>query len=170
MIKTINDKSEMNMVPRTLKSCCFLAVAMTTVLLGCSMAQAQTVPIEIGSANDIGDLTRMAVSHTEAVRDQKIAQLRVVALESLSVATYVTNLEKSVAQAELTYAKRQVELLNMIVNKELGVARARLEMLEKMEKHMASQVAPRTTPRKPLPQITEAKAVIEILESILATK
>jgi hypothetical protein len=122
--------------PRRLGRLASLALAL--LLLGNSPAPAQVatealVQLEMLDT-PIDDLTRLATTYADALRDLKSARLSLETMQSLRPSAVITNLEVQIANVNLEAAQRKVEVLRSIVEKQLAAAENKLEIVSYLER------------------------------------
>ena len=138
--------------------------------------QAQVSPLADAVALDeldttTGDLIRLATAYSEAMREVKTARMSVQTLQSLRPAAVITNLELQIAQVNVQVAESTLQVVRMIVEKQLAAAEAKLEIVRYLES-IGEEVNGDATAvlGQSRSRIAQAEATINILKTILAMK
>ena len=112
------------------------------------------------------EMVQLATAYADTLRDLKIARLSIETLNALRGSTVVSQLEIQIAQINVRIAESKLSILRAIAEKQLAAAKAKLEILEQMERvgEKAAADAPRSSNRI---QIAQVQATIDILQMIL---
>jgi len=166
-------------IGKVIYRCCLLVVFTFSVFFGGvrNCAAQRNIPFaDLVSLQDFevrtNDLIQIAGVYADGLRDLKVAQLNLEALTSMSASTVVSQLEMRIAKINVLTAERKVAIYRAIAEKELAASKAKLEVLEQMEKiGEKSEKTETTTPAtQNRVRIAQARAIINILQMILDMK
>lgn len=117
------------------------------------------------------DLIRLGTTYADSLRDVKSARLSMETIHRMRGNAVVTPLEEQIARLNLEAAERKVQIVRMIVEKQLAAAENKLEILKYMESlpgAAADQAGNGGTERNFIRANDEA--TVRILKAILAMK
>lgn len=136
------------------------------VCLGNAVARGQSV-LDEDTPVRTTDLIRLTTSSADAIGELEIAELRLETLEGLRLSVAVANLEIRVAQVNVATAENKVRILRKIAEKEMSLAKAKLDRLRQLWKPDPSE---EPGDAKPPVEIVQAEATIDVLQMILDMK
>ena len=143
-------------------------------LCGNGSAEAQILPItDVVPFDDLdvrqSDILNLMRNYTDALKEQKVAKLNLDALNSLRASTVVSQLEMQIAQLNLQVAETKIQIVRAVGEKQLAAAKAKLEILQQMEKVGSSKTSTgeNTTGKA---RSIQAESTVKILQMILDTQ
>jgi hypothetical protein len=154
---------------------CFAVLSVMIAMVVCVQnCRGQNVPLsDLVPLQELevrtNELIQITTTYTDGQRDLRIAQMNLETLTAMSSGTVVSQLEMRIARLNVAVAERKAAVYRAIAEKELAATRAKLEILEQMEK--VGERGERTVPAAPLAQnrvsIAQARAMVNILQMIL---
>ncbi|MCA9170095.1 MAG: hypothetical protein KDB23_20605 [Planctomycetales bacterium] len=142
-------------------SCLVVAGQSTTWAQADAMLDASAALSSLDTPTD--DLIRLATEYSDAIRDLKIARLNLDTVQRLAGNTTITNLEVQIAGLNCEAAQRKLQILRMIVDKQIAAAEDRIIVIHELEKLGASARANQRNY-----ELSQTETTLKILRAILA--
>jgi hypothetical protein len=162
--------------PRFPRHAAWLVVALVTLTVCHSEGRAQDATaldqiIDLsGLDTTADDLVRISTTYADTLRDLKIAQLNLETVQRLKPSVVVTNLEVQIAHLNLEAAQRKLQILRMIVEKQLAAAEDKLEILKYLESLGTAPAQGAAVPDRRSYARAQDEATVKILKAILAMR
>ncbi len=112
------------------------------------------------------DLIRLATEYSDAVRDLKISRLNLDTVQRLKPNAVITNLEVQIAALNCEAAQRKLQILRLIVEKQIAAAEDRIVVIHEIEKMTSGAGAAPAGQRNY--ELSQTETTLKILRLILA--